>query len=256
MASDTDTDFLDRMHALFDMDEKHVEALLDKLDDIQLSDLTDAVANSDKKAARRIIDLIEPDEEENVNALFRGKNLVSKKKKRLKPSDGKETQYAFGDDVSVTFRDKNGRIRHKTGTVSKTEGPQNTNSVVVSIEGKDKVIPKDKVARLAEGVLGMTNVPDLTRMQQLAGIQPQVQPEAQVQAIAVEEVPAGSTGEEVDQNDPLCQAMCALETLEGVLPNIRLCDIKDVRARIVALQTMMNESVRREAGPLGRRRKH
>lgn len=253
MASDTDTDFLDRMHALFGMDDKQVEALLDKLNDTQLSDLTDAVANSDKKAARRIIDLTEPDEEENVNALFRGKNLGAKKKRRLKPSDGKETQYAFGDDVDIKFKDKNGRIRHKTGTVSKTEGPENTDSVVVSIEGKDKVIPKDKVARLAEGVLGMTNMPELTRMQQLAGIQPQIQPQAQM--IAVQEVPDETANLEADQNDPLCQAMCALETLESVLPNIRLCDIKDVRARIVALQTMMNESVRREAGPLGRSRK-
>jgi hypothetical protein len=82
------------------------------------------------------------------------------------------------------------------------------------------------------GVTGMVAMPNLERMQQLAGIPAQGSP-----------TEIAAPGQEVI--DPTCaaeQAMAALDTVETVLPNVRLADLKTIRQRILSLQTQMNET--------------
>lgn len=243
-ALEQDVDFAKSMHDLFGMDEADVEKLLDELDADELQNLTDAVAKQDRDAAQQIIGQSNTDEE--VNSLFRGENLDDLEP-RGRPraarlgDDADELQFAIGDDVAVTLRDKHGKMRNKTATVSNPNGPEGTNTVVVSIKGKSTVVDKHNVHKLAENVIGMVGLPNiLQRMQQLAGIQggqgemPQqieVEPMANDEPTLVEPAP----------DDPFGQAMAALDTLEAALPNITLADAKGVRERLCALQVSMNE---------------
>lgn len=243
--TDHDVDFVEAMHDLLDMDEKAVEQLLDKLDANQLQDLTDAVAKKDRAAAEKVIGNFNTDEE--VNALFRGKNLdVSDKQKKPTPNADGKAQFAFGDDVQVTLKDTNGKAHQVTGTVSQPDGPEGTDTIVVRIKGKSKVVDKRHVTKLDENVLGMVGLPNLNRIQQLAGIQSTAQPQNEPPQLAL---PAPDAA----PDDPSSQAMCALDTLEAVLPNITLADLKAVRQRLNALQTLMNESMGRSM--VGRTRK-
>jgi hypothetical protein len=233
-ASTNDIDFVEAMHELPDMDEKAVEELLEKLDADELQELMDAVAKEDRDAASEIIQRFNTDEE--VNALFRGENLeINDKKKKPVPSDA-STQFAIGDDVLVTLSSADGKTEKVSATVSQPQGPEGTDTIIVSIKGKSKVVDKTDVAKLEEGVIGIIGVPNLSRMQKLAGIAP-----SEGQLSAPDEVDTSDTSSVPSQ--PMQEAMDALDTLEAVLPNIVLSDLKTVRQRLTAIQVMMNESV-------------
>ena len=197
--------------------------------------LADAVANNDEAELQQIVDSIHRDED--VNPLFRGENINAGqriKKHRRKVADN--YGYKFGDDVQVrVFDPATKQHSWQDGTVHIPDGPDDT--VGVKIEGKARMVERGKVRPLTEhmGVTGMVAMPNLERMQQLAGIpasSPEIAAPGQEMAVAGQEM-----------IDPTCaaeQAMAALDTVEAVLPNVRLVDLKAIRQRIMDLQTAMN----------------
>jgi hypothetical protein len=97
------------------------------------------------------------------------------------------------------------------------------------------------VRSLEEQVLGMVNLPNLDRMQQLAGIQPAgLQPSAEPQEIAVPSADDAPSAD-ADPCQSAQQAIAALDSVQALLPNIRLSDLKVIRQKISGLQAVMNE---------------
>jgi hypothetical protein len=244
--NDPDPNFVEGMESLLGMDEQAVNKLIGKLDQDSLSALTDAVAHEDQEAAENIVRSFTTADEE-VNPLFRAGNqqhdeLEDDKKLTQAPAGH---QFGQGDRVYVMQRDERGKKKYVGATVEKPIAPGGT--IAVKIDGKRKMIDHHRIF-IEEGVLGMTGVPDLQRIQQLAGLAPAGNNTA-VQAEPVPTATVNVNGGAPD--DAACQAMCALETLEAVLPNVRLAELKTIRQRIIAIQTSMNES----APSLGRDRK-
>jgi hypothetical protein len=235
MADVANMDFVHGMKDMLGMDEDRVKDLIDRLDADAMMTLTDALANNDKPGVERIVSTIDTDEE--VNPLFRGQNIddkVRKKKHRRKVAPNYE--YKYGDDVHVRMTDPDtGTVGYEDGTVYLPSGPDDT--IGVKVQGKSRMVDRKKVrplkeGSLDEGVLGMVGIPDLERMQQLAGIHPPA--EIAVQPTASEPATDPCTAAQ--------QAMQALDVVAEMLPNVRLVDLKAIRQRIITLQTAMNES--------------
>lgn len=230
-----DPGFLDGMEDLLGMDANAAKELLARMDVESLTALTDAVTNKDKDAAEKIVGSFDTDED--VNPLFRGSEIEPKEDESEKPPPNlkraaKDHQFSFGDSVYVMRRDEHGKKKFIGATVYKPIGPHKT--VGIKIDGKPKMTNYNTIF-VEEGVLGMVGVPNLQRIQQLAGMQPGTQPAMQ----------PNDPGVQVEQNDvpdsAAQQAMSALDALEQALPNVRLGDLKAIRQRIVNIQTCMNE---------------
>ena len=182
----------------FDVDASDV---IEKLDTDQLLNLLDAIGNKNRDAIRQIIgaeheneaqhdndgekdvdghddekdveDQADEDEEEEepLNSLLRKKEHLKadKKDKKNKRILRKSTEmdeessddsvYNIGDNVAVDGEEATVKIPRAPG-----------NTVGVLINGELKMVDKKKVHKLDEGVLGMTDMPGLKRMQELAGI--------------------------------------------------------------------------------------
>jgi hypothetical protein len=237
-----DPNFMQGMQKLLGMDDEAVEKLLDDIEADDLMALTDAIAKQDAETAKAIVER----SLKEVNALF-DKNKKSSKPKKTPTKPPKDHEFAYGDDVAIkTTNEDTGEDDFVSATVYRPTAPGDT--VGVKIEGKLKMVDRDEVYTLNEMVLGMTGIPSIERMQQLAGI-PGMAP------------PPPDTGVEVTQVEPhqgvegaVQRAMCALDELESALPDIRLADLKAVRARLNDMQTKMNESVTLRM-PEGRPRK-
>jgi hypothetical protein len=250
MEADTDdSGFMDGMQSLLGLHADAVEELLDILDNDSLLALTDAVANQDKEAADAIVKSFD---HSHVSSLFKGKDIdhdekkrQSIKKKPIRPP--KDHEFAIGDDVAIkTTNEDTGEDDFVSATVFQPNAPGDT--IGVKIEGKPKMVDQDEVFMLKEmGVMGMVGIPDIQRMQQLAGIGGQV---VQEPAINQEE-PAPPF--EV-QSHSAQAAMSALDALDHALPNVRLSDLKSIRQRIVDIQAKMNECIV-SSMPAGRPRK-
>jgi hypothetical protein len=226
-----DANFIKGMEDLLGMDEQAVSKLIDRLDQDSLSALTDAVAAQDQEAAENIVRSFDTDED--VNPLFRNNAEHEERAddKKLKRAPNTH-QFAQGDRVYVMQRGDDGKKKYIGATVEKPIGPGNT--VAVKIDGKRKMIDHHRIF-IEESVLGMVGVPNLQRIQQLAGLAPagnNVQVEAQ---------PLPNVNGEDDC--AATQAMDALDALEAVLPNVRLADLKVIRQRLVGIQSSLNESI-------------
>lgn len=256
-ADASDVNFIKEMDDLLGMDEAAVEALLDKLDTTQLQELTDAVAKKDHAAAEQVIDSLNTDEE--VNALFRGKNFDIGEEEEDPGEHSHEVnnegdgQFAIGDDVLVSLLDKKGNRHSVSATVSIPDGPEDTNTIVVRIKGKPTVVDKRRVENLDENVIGMIGMPNLARIQQLAGIAAQgsMMPTQNSESEDVSPPSPPFTLSEPEPDDPMGQAMAAFDTLDAALPNIILADLKCIRERLSALQLSLSENVTK----FGRKRK-
>lgn len=223
-----DTDFVEQMTKLLNMDKDAVEALLDKLSADDLLSLSDAVSRNDEPAARDVIGALEADEE--VNPLFRGGNVDSKNTKiRKQPTKG---SISVGDEVIVDGED--GQIE---ATLVNTNGPNNT--VMVKYRGKKHMVDQHRVhpvKKIEEMVLGMTRMPELQRIQRLAGIASDPMATTTAPELVVQ-----SRDETEDDNSPAACAGQALDQLEQILPQVTLGDLKTIRQRILAIQAKMNE---------------
>lgn len=233
-----DANFMKGMQDMLGMDEDTVAKVIEKLDSDDLTALTDAIANNDRAAAEQVLRKLETNE--RVNTLFRG-DMEDEAEEEEPPEKhphrvSDKYNYNFGEDVLVLIKDVDPdtgktKVLRKDGTVYLPDGPGDT--VGVKIDGKSKMIKRSNLRPLKEAVMGMVGVPSLDRMQQLAGIQPAT-PEIAVpatDAVAAEPNPCQSAQ----------QAMDALETVEQLLPNIRLADLKAIRQKLLALQSAMNE---------------
>lgn len=78
----------------------------------------------------------------------------------LGPDETLEEAISVGQEVKIG--------KHKEGVVKVADGPGNTAGVL--IDGEMQMVDKKKIARVDEAVLGMTAMPGLKRMQELAGI--------------------------------------------------------------------------------------
>lgn len=244
MTTNADANFITGMEKLLGMDEQAVNKLIDQLDPDALSALTDAVAHEDQEAAENIVrSYVNPDEE--VNPLFRAGQEHDEREDdaKLAPAP-RGHQFAQGDRVYVMKRDDRGKKKYIGATIENPIGPGGT--VAVKIDGKRKMIDHHRIF-IEEGVLGMTGVPDLQRIQQLAGLTPA----GSDKTVQAEAVPTAAVNVAATDDNAASQAMCALETLEAVLPNVRLADLKTIRQKMIAIQTSLNES----APGLGRDRK-
>ena len=226
-----DMDFMQSMEQMFGMDKDAVEHLLDKLDADALTALTDAVAKQDKPAAHEVIQSFEDDEQ--LNSLIRGKDIAAQKDKKTKRPvrPPKDHQYAIGDDVALKMPNDDGKTKFVSATVYKPKAPGNT--VGVKIEGKPKMVDRNQIYILKETIMGMINVPELQRMQQLAGIPAESSSMQQAPPVVQHTV----------DDEAAQRAMAALDMLEEVLPEVRLADLKTIRQRLIALQANINESV-------------
>lgn len=274
----SDSDFMQRMEDEFGMDERAVGKMIERLKAEQLSDLNDALASNDTEAVKRIIGSVDTDED--VNPLFRGKDVEgheASKKKRHRVSS--RYQFGIGDDVHVPkidpetgdeLRDpKTGEPEFEDGTVYLPNGPdlKGKPMIGVKVEGKPRMVARDKVRKLDEAVLGMVGVPNLQRMKKLAGIQSS----GDATAVEIEPVETADTSVAVPQvqksenwqaqpqpaqvgqpdEDAAQQINTAFDAIEATLPCVRLADLKSIRQRLATLQSMLNEG----HGPMGRARK-
>jgi hypothetical protein len=242
-----DSGFMDGMKNLLGMEPEAVETFLDDLDNDSLLALTDAVAKGDKDAATAIVKSFDV----HVNSLFRGDDIDEKPEKKTPVKPPSDHVFAIGDDVAIKTKkevdeddeEDTGQADFVSATVFQPNAPGDT--IGVKIKGRPKMVEKDEVYTLNEmGVMGMVGIPDIQRMQQLAGIGGG----AVTQTPVVEQPMAFD-----NQSDFLSRAVCALDQLESALPNIRLGDLKMIRQRITAVQTKMNESI--IAMPAGRAKK-
>jgi hypothetical protein len=169
------------LHTLVGMEAYEIEELIPKLSLDQLNDLISASLEGDAAAAKEIISAVaddpdeskdddkKPVEDEPFNSLLVPKVERAKSKqnaKTLKKSEsGKRTDntatYAVGDEVAVNGHE---------ATIKTPKGPGGT--VGVMINGETKMVDKKDVHALEEGVMGMTGMKSLRRIQELAGLPP------------------------------------------------------------------------------------
>ena len=236
-----DADFVDKMGSMLDIEREEIEQILAELDSDSLIELTDAVSNGENE---RVEDIISKNETINP-LLYKNKKTKHKKRPTTPPKDH---VFVIGDDVAIRVKDKNGGHKFVSATIYQPDAPGNT--IGVKIEGKPRMVDKQNVLTLKEMMMGMTGVPNLNRIMQLAG----VSSSADFTPYTIDSNPVNTEiidDVEEDECNPIDTAMNALDTLEHVLPNIKLSDLKVIRQKISELQMKMNESII----PQGRKRK-
>lgn len=252
-----DVNFLDNIKRIIGSDANDVEKLIPKIDPDILIDLAAAVTNGNRK---EVLELLRIGRQKTMGDVKEDK-LISKKKSERKPKEEKTTllDHEFpdlnvGDAVIIEKDGENDDDENgEEGTVKLPKAPGNT--VGVMLKGKLKMINRKDV-KLKEGVLGMTNIPDIQRMRELAGIAAQDLPEP-VKAPEAPPVVEPPEQIEIDMDSEECgmSALALLDQLACMLPELRLADISAVRKRITDIQTQLNESVNGKKLIEGRNRK-
>jgi hypothetical protein len=228
---DDDVGFLDGLNDLLGIGRQKAEGIIAKLDGDALLALADAVSAGDADAAKEALGDAAVDEDE---AKEPGADDDADEPD-AEDEDEDETQFNVGDAVRVGDTD---------GTVRLADGPHDT--VGVMMKGKLKMVDRKKVVKLDEMVLGMTGMPNLKRMQELAGIMAvpdQMPAAADVAAVAAPAVVSEPVVACCKQDaEPVVACMDALDMLEKHLPGVRLADLKGIRQRIFDISAKMNES--------------
>lgn len=203
-----DENFTDGLKKLLGISDDEVTALIEKSSTENLNELAHAVATNNKRKALMLYYALKPRKlPESVNTLNVGDVVVY---------DGR-------------------RVR-----VQIPNGPSDTVGITIKVGDKVKMVRRQKIkldkAKLAEesvsGVLGMTMLPGIARMQELAGLSP-----SDESGVSVEVVDEPS-----EYDDHITCAMNALDALEGALPEIPLKDLKLIRARIDQVFRMIHEN--------------
>ncbi len=232
----SDKSFMDKISSLLGFDKDKIKLLLDKLDANSLIALSDAVSNNDKEAVEDVVGSFE----NRLNTLFKKQEHEEEEEKeeeeKIKPEKpSKDHEFAIGDDVAIKVLDKKtGKKKFISATIFNPNAPNKT--IGVKVNGKSKMVDKNNVYTLKEGVIGMVGIPDIQRMQQLAGIQP-VETEI-VPPVTPSVPPLVST----DEDNLVSKALSALDTLEQILPDMRFSDVKIIRKRMMDISSRMNES--------------
>lgn len=260
-----DDGFLDRVAAMIGGDAEEVSTKIEELDSVALMDLTDAVANGDDQAVRDILGMESGDEGSETDDLD-----VEADRDEKDHEDGEKGEAADGPEIEVGNGDgseddmklfdavfaegERVRVGLSEGVVEIANGPYDT--IGIRIEGRLRMVEKARVKRLNERLMAMTVIPDLKRMQQLAGI-PGGEAAAEAEAtIEVEKVPELAPGfKAMMPPGPVMQApsggesakvaCAALDQLERTLPDVRVGEFSPIRKRLYDLMSKLNESEQR-----------
>lgn len=227
-----DKNFLTQLENLLGVDEKLDSEVIDQLGVDEMLDLVDAVNKGHKNAANRIIsDANEKEdvENDNLNRLFKHSDDEDEDDEEISYSED-DYLASVGDQVAVKMGDKVVK-----GTVKYAYGPSDT--VGVMVKGKLKMIKRDRVKALNEnfgGVMGMSPMPSLSRMQKLAGVTI-VEPEPEIAPVSMEIV------EPTTKLTP-SNIVDVLDQIEDCIGDLRVADMKPVRERLHRLIQKLNES--------------
>lgn len=303
MPSNSDT--MDRAAKMLGISVDEVSKRLEKLPVDQVIDVLDDITAGREEAVKDALgdgvdendhtqdDAEEAGEEEHdISPLFMKSAQKSKNKNKNTPSTSRHDEDDeaahepnIGDDV---------RVGDDDGIVKFKNGPGNTTGVM--IDGETTMVNDDKIrrapvseSRIDERALGMTGMPDLARMRELAGMAPpsadyaavdlagkmnapdgplspgsfsvEVEPcpepscDGEVETVitggglAGFGVPLGSKAPPAPAAGGLDAIMGQFDAIEQMLPGIVLGDLKQIRDRINKLNMKLNE------GTEGRRRK-
>jgi hypothetical protein len=243
-----DVDFVEGIKKLLGIDAKNVEVLLPKLDPATLIDIASAVTNSNKQKALSLIRIGRENAQKDKISQMSEDQLVNRKpidkksKEKTMLLDTEYHEFNVGDAVEIDGEE---------ATVKLTKGPDNT--VGVMIKGKMQMVDRKDVKKIEEGVLGMTGIPDLRRMQALAGIAEV--PEVSAPEIATVEFDSDMDMDSSDSNSCGTMALALLDKVKCMLPDLRLAEISAIRKVMMEIQTQMNESVGYKKIVEGRRKK-
>lgn len=167
------------LQKMLGVNKEQIEEIIERLDVDELSNLIDACGKEDIDAVKAIVgETDESEEPEKKNKTktkdeLRGlilrkddaKKIKSKKhklqKKELGEEDDAAVVFSLGDEVLVNGEE---------ATVKIPQAPGGT--VGVMINGELKMVDKktSNITKVEEGVLGMTNMPNLNRIKELAGM--------------------------------------------------------------------------------------
>lgn len=223
-----------------------IEAKVDALDINTMIKLVDAVANEDIELIKSTLAMGMSEKTDGEDGLDDADDDIDINLDDDDDDDDDEDdkhihERAFdvniGDEVSVNGED---------GIVKIAHGPNNT--VGVLIDGEITMVHRGEIKPLKEHVLGMTNMPDLKRMQQLAGIMIDNIAPADMQSLSTEpQAPI----EVIDVPSDGCDGNCdpkiaiddAIEKIEQLLPQLRVGDYKDVTQRLQKAMNVIYESL-------------
>lgn len=264
--SDQNTDVISRLSEFLSIDREEVVKRLEELDVDATMEVLDAVNNDD---AERVAELMsassnedtESSEEQDVDEL--SPLFTKTRRQKRKEAQDEAPEIAEADDtyvpnIGAAVRigdDQTDPSEWQDAVVKVVRGPNDT--VGVMIDGEITMVHKNEVHPIKEGVLGMTAMPAIQRMQELAGIAPS--PDAspvQVQRVGTVATPGGvdiqalpvATSDDVDP--ALCQVMTCLDDVESALGDLKVKDAKNVRARLNAMVAKLNEAAQRPRKPL------
>ena len=169
------------LEKMLGVSKEEIEKIIERLDVDELSNLIDACGKNDITKVKSIVGVTDEEDEsaeksekkENAEDSLRGlvlrkddaKKIKSKKhklqKKELGEEDDTAAVFSLGDEVLVDGEE---------ATVKIPQAPGGT--VGVMINGELKMVDKktSKITKVEEGVLGMTQMPGLTRIKELAGM--------------------------------------------------------------------------------------
>ncbi len=209
--------FTASLEKMLGVSKDQIEEIIERLDVDELSNLIDACGKDDIEAVKSIVGVTDEgdessEEKEEKKDELRGlilrkddaKKVKSKKhklqKKELGEEDDTAVVFSIGDEVLVDGEE---------ATVKVPQAPGGT--VGVMINGELKMVDKktSKITKVDEGVLGMTQMPGLNRIKELAGMGRSPEPEEETigDLDYNEPAPAGALpapeGDMGDMTDPV-----------------------------------------------------
>lgn len=275
-----DSDAINKAAQMLGIDRDEITKRMEKMPVNAVIDALDAVVSGDEERVHELLgnDVDEDggkeapenveDDEFEINPLFMKQHNAQKKRDK-KEVEEEAFSPNIGDEVRVNGED---------GIVKVVHGPNDTTGVM--IDGQTTMVKTVQVKRvktqesvIEEGLMGMTPMIDLRRMQELAGMstgsplsQGRVDlaghsdvvegPPAPVDAIEVSVEPAPAPMPPMPAPAAPVAApeanltaisidgvMSSFDQIEAALPNIALGDAKTVRERINAIMALLNEGL-------------
>lgn len=189
----SDISFIDKIARMLNVSKDDVQSKIAGLEIDQVLELVDAAGHGRADVARSMLDIGETDTEEaqdDGEAIDDENNgedveadtpeetplnpLFDRSSKKSKPETSEDEVEEAADDGEAYTPNIGDTVRvagHK-GTVKIPHGPADT--VGVLIDGENTMVHKSKIRRdtIEEGVMGMSPMIDLRRMQELAGLVP------------------------------------------------------------------------------------
>lgn len=157
-------DFVKTLTDILGVDKNEVEEIIERLDVDDISKLISAALDNNEDLVREITGVDKTEDtteetEEELQGLVLRKDDAKKRNKKQKniEEDDEDRSYSIGDEIVIDGEDATVKIPNAPG-----------DTVGVMINGELKMIDKKKA--VTESILGMTGMPPISRMRQLAGL--------------------------------------------------------------------------------------